>query len=307
MSVKNMVRSSLNRFGYDIMKISTAEQMRQVYGAAFSLPPNSDLGQTLSHVPPEKQAKMFKASIKYLCEPFHQAVFFGDRLLTIDKAASFLDDEKFAKSFKAVVGQHNYDQYEGTQTISWRLHTLVWAAKNAVHLPGDFVELGVFKGHMAQVVCDNANIESTGKNFLLFDSFEGYSKELSSPEDFAGNPDFFDFANRIYREKNIYESVCERFHSRPFVKVIKGFVPDALIGNLPEKIAFLHLDLNSALAEMKALEVLFDRVSPGGLIIFDDYGWKQYKKLRDTHDKFMNDRGHSILELPTGQGLVVKR
>jgi len=44
-----------------------------------------------------------------------------------------------------------------------------------------------------------------------------------------------------------------------------------------------------------------------GYIVFDDYGWKHFKKQRDAENRFMADRGHFILELPTGQGLVIKQ
>jgi len=52
--------------------------------------------------------------------------------------------------------------------------------------------------------------------------------------------------------------------------------------------------------------VLFDRVSPGGLVVFDDYGWSGYAAQKVAEDAFMRQRGHSILELPTGQGLLIK-
>ena len=81
--------------------------------------------------------------------PDHASVFWGDRLLTLDKSAGFLEDEKFKRAFAEIRGSHQYDQYEGKDTIAWRLHTLCWAAKNAVMIDGDFVECGVFKGDMA--------------------------------------------------------------------------------------------------------------------------------------------------------------
>jgi hypothetical protein len=52
---------------------------------------------------------------------------------------------------------------------------------------------------------------------------------------------------------------------------------------------------------------LFDRVVPGGVIVFDDYGWKLFEKQKEAEDIFMKARGYEILELPTGQGLVIKR
>lgn len=74
----------------------------------------------------------------------------------------------------------------------------------------------------------------------------------------------------------------------------------------PERIAYLHIDLNSANAKISVLEVLFDRVVSGGVIVFDDYGWKSFSRQREAEDRFMAERGYRILELPTGQGLVIK-
>jgi predicted O-methyltransferase YrrM len=87
---------------------------------------------------------------------------------------------------------------------------------------------------------------------------------------------------------------------------VRGIVPDSFQTAVPEKIAFLHVDMNSATAELLALEHLFDRVSPGGMIVFDDFGWSCNVNQMKAELAFMNQRGHHILELPTGQGVVIK-
>jgi len=71
-------------------------------------------------------------------------------------------------------------------------------------------------------------------------------------------------------------------------------------------IAFLHIDMNSVQAEMYALEHLFDKVTPGGFIVFDDFGWTTNVNQMKAELTFMNERGHQVLELPTGQGVVIK-
>ena len=82
-------------------------------------------------------------------------------------------------------------------------------------------------------------------------------------------------------------------------------MPESLV-DAPEVIAYLHIDMNSPGPERAALEVLYERISAGGVLVFDDYGWVPFRKQKETADEFINARGHTIVELPTGQGLAVK-
>ena len=61
-------------------------------------------------------------------------------------------------------------------------------------------------------------------------------------------------------------------------------------------------------AEMATLEHLFDRVVPGGVIIFDDYEWAgRYRPQKLAEDPWLDARGYRATPLPTGQALVIKR
>lgn len=238
--------------------------------------------------------------------PLHLSVSWGDRLLTLDKSAGFLEEPRFRAAFEDIKGSHQYDQYGGRDTIAWRLNTLCCAAKWALRAGGDFVECGVFKGDMAWVVLQVVGGENI-PCFWLYDSFEGFSPKWSSSEDYPDNPGFLEFANEHYRLEGMFEYVTGRFIDDRNVKVIKGFLPEALDQVCPERIGFLHMDLNSPRAEVAVLERLFERVVPGGVVVLDDYGWKLFHKQKEAEDEFMRARGYEILELPTGQGLVTKR
>jgi hypothetical protein len=254
---------------------------------------------------PETVTRDFNAMVRSLFK-VHQTVSWGDRLLTLDKVCGFLENEKFGLALDEIRESHKYDQYNGPDTIAWRLNTLVWAAQCALRTGGSFVECGVFKGDMSWVVAQAIGPERIPK-FFLFDSFEGFSPQCSDPSDFPDNPNFFDFANSVYRQEGLYQRVCDRFSCFPQFKVIKGFLPDALHYECVEKIGYLHIDLNSPRAEVAVLDRLFDRVVPGGVVVFDDYGWKLFRIQKKLEDSFMRARSYDILELPTGQGLVVKR
>jgi hypothetical protein len=236
----------------------------------------------------------------------HLTLTWGDRLLTLDKTAGFLTRPAFHAAFESIKGSHQYDQYNGPDGILWRLNTLCWAAHSGLGVGGEFVECGVFKGDMAWVVLNTIGPAKVPR-FYLYDSFEGFSETYSGPDDYPLNPGFLDFANKHYREQGLYEYVRDRFAPFPNVRVVKGFLPEALAAESPDRIGFLHVDLNSPRAEVAVLERLFDRVVPGGVIVFDDYGWKLFEKQKIVEDEFMRARGYEVLELPTGQGLVVKR
>jgi O-methyltransferase len=236
----------------------------------------------------------------------HASASWGDRLLTLDKSADFKEVPAFAEAFGTILGSHLYDQYSGPDSIAWRLNTLVWAGRCALCTGGDFVECGTFKGDMAWVVLQTIGSERIGR-FWLFDSFDGFSPDYSSPADFPESPGFLDFANGFYRQPGLYEAVRERFAPFANIRVVKGFLPETLDAATPGEIGFLHIDLNSPRAEIAVLERLFDHVLPGGAVVFDDYGWKMFHEQKQAEDKFMRRRGYEILELPTGQGLVIKR
>jgi O-methyltransferase len=46
---------------------------------------------------------------------------------------------------------------------------------------------------------------------------------------------------------------------------------------------------------------------PGGLVVLDDYGWNHYPRQQTSADAFFASHAHRAVELPTGQGLVIKR
>jgi O-methyltransferase len=253
------------------------------------------------------KARIVDFTLRTLVEPSHHGFFWGDRLLTLDKSAAFLDEPAFRNALEQADSSTGANQYASPDGIAWRYHTLIWAARSCLELPGDYVECGVYRGDMSWMITQCVDLHAAGKKLYLYDTFAGldprYPNEFTSPvaENFA------QFSAGEYRAQDIEGHVRRRFVPFDYVVVTKGVVPDVLHEIAPERIAFMHIDMNSPKAEAGALEVLFDRVSPGGIIVFDDYGWKTFAKQKEAADRFMAARGQLIMELPTGQGLMIKR
>lgn len=213
-------------------------------------------------------------------------LFAADNLITWGKSIGWTQDEPFVNAFNA----HAVEPVE--RTIAWRTATLTWAVRQALRVEGDLVECGCYKGTTARILYDVAGLADSPRRLFLYDLFD-------DAEDVARHamPD---------HGPDLEARVRERFAGLKNVIITQGSVPESLAQASPEQIAFLHVDMNNVTAEIGALEALFDRVAPGGVIVLDDYGWTAYESQMAAERKWFADRGYYVLELPTGQGMVIK-
>lgn len=228
--------------------------------------------------------------------PNLSSVFQGDNLITFQKSVGFMADPAFVRA----VRRNSTCLDEDTRI--WRVHTLVWAGRNALNLPGDFVELGVLRGFMSGCVFDCLDFAGLPRRFFLYDTFEGLAE--FDPADHSEN--FYNSLQAGYSQEGIYEHVRDRFAPYPNVIIVKGAVPGSLAQAAPERVSFMHVDLNSSKAEVAALEFFWERLVPGAHIVLDDYGWSAFREQKRAHDAFFATKKLAVLELPTGQGVVVK-
>ena len=244
----------------------------------------------------DERAKRFRDALD-LFQQIFGSVYAFDNLIALQRSAGFRADPHFRKSFDA------HARTEQQKSLMWRLHTLTWAAQQCVSIPGDFVECGVWRGFSARVIADFLEFRDIAKIYYLYDTFRGIPPAYNSENR----------SNAVYLAETeadpdaVLNLVRAAFSDFPNVRIVAGTVPETFAMACPDKIAFLHLDMNAAASEIAALEVLYDRLSPGGMIVLDDYGWTGYAAQKKAEDRFFEAYGQSVLELPTGQGLVVKR
>ena len=232
------------------------------------------------------------SAIQELYDEANVQGFFGDNLIALSRNLSFAADDAFMSAVR-----DNQTDEDGEKL--WRLHVCCWAARGALSLAGDFVECGVYKGQSAGVVAQYLTFGAQNRSFYLYDTFTGLVETLSTQEE-------RDEINPHYEWDGTYQAVVEKFAPFENIHVVKGIVPDVFATTSPEHIAFLHLDMNSGIAETAALDALFDSIVTGGFILMDDFGRYEQRALCETHYAWWQTRGQQVLELPTGQGLVIK-
>lgn len=224
--------------------------------------------------------------------------FSGDGLTTIGRNIGFLDDQKFMAAFTRAIDRFEVPSLVPVlEAIIWRKHVLCSLAKQALHLPGDFVECGVEWGFGVDVMTDYLDFHRCKKRWYLFDTFQGVP-ESQKDEGFMKSADI----TRGRQQK----AVEDKFSHLPNIRIIQGMLPDALSGHCPETIAFLHIDLNNSRAEVDTFLALYPKVAIGGVIVFDDYGFLAFAKQHVTERSLFHRLGLAVTELPTGQAILIK-
>ncbi len=148
--------------------------------------------------------------------------------------------------------------------------------KSIVNLPGDVIELGVYKATSLVRLATFRNLleNDFSRKIVGFDAFGKFPTEnLTLEGDFA----FIDRFEQDGGDGLAINDVREILKEKNFQNVAlkEGNVFQTLPRYLEEypatRIAFLHLDMDVKEPTAYALELLYARVVPGGLIVLDDY------------------------------------
>ena len=144
------------------------------------------------------------------------------------------------------------------------------------NVPGAIVEMGVWRGGCGAFMAWCAKKYTTQRTVWLFDSFEGLSPFSDEDSEKAAKKQRKGGKVFAAPQKDAEEIVL-KLNVRERVKIVKGWFKDTV----PEtkqhigKIALLRLDADIYEPTKYCLNELYDLVSPGGIIIIDDYGaWK---------------------------------
>ena len=176
------------------------------------------------------------------------------------------------------------------------VYMLTALAQKSLILPGHVMEAGVWKGGTAKVLLHLIREHSklNQKDLFLFDSFEGM-KNTTAEVDRHLVGDFSDTSSESVQQ---FLGKDERVHYR------KGWIPETFGGLESKSFCFAHIDLDLYQSVKDCLEFAYPRMSKGGIIVLDDYGYASCPGAKKGADEFFADKTEKVLPLHTGQGIV---
>ena len=165
---------------------------------------------------------------------------------------------------------------------------------------GDFVEVGCHSGQSATLFQKIIRHFDTNRTLHVYDSFEGLPEV--SPED--GKTSFE--KGQMATTREVLLSNFQQLGLEPPV-VHQGWFEDTLPTELPERIAFAHLDGDLYASVKTSLEYVYPKLSKGAVCLIDDYcdpaifdAYNPFPGVKQACDEFMIDKREKVSVLYAG-------
>jgi hypothetical protein len=188
-----------------------------------------------------------------------------------------------------------------TMTGSLRIHALIDAVSyiDRAGIPGAIVECGVWRGGSMMACAMTLQHLGVGdRQLYLFDTFAGMTPPTDDDRDHHGN-----FASTFFARlrgqgrsdwcaatlQEVQSNMVWTGYPRKHIAFVEGDVLETIPRDAPDPIALLRLDTDWYESTKHELEHLYDRVSPNGIVIIDDYG--HWQGARKAVDEFLAARG----------------
>ncbi|VAW44891.1 SAM-dependent methyltransferase [hydrothermal vent metagenome] len=206
-----------------------------------------------------------------------------------DNYKMWLLDSEFRKMFRKL-SPHNFFSEE-------RKYTLKEITKSLKNIDGNIAECGCYVGASAWFIAN----ELPNTDFYLFDSFEGLSEpnkyDQSKPGVHQWKKGDFDVPEELLR-KNL--SCFRNIHIK------KGWIPERFNEVEDKKFRLVHIDVDLYQPTFDSLSFFYERMTPGGIIVMDDYGFLNCPGAFKAANDFIYNKPEQIIQLSTGQGIIIR-
>jgi O-methyltransferase len=210
------------------------------------------------------------------------------RVLPAATYSPWLDDRDFIRIRKAI--------QQNTLVDIYRCYELWLLGKQAAGIAGDFLEVGVWRGGTGCLLAECAR--QSGKRAFLADTFRGVVKAGVNDTRYSGG-EHADTSERLVRD------LAASLHLNN-IHILTGIFPDDTGSQAPDRIALLHCDVDVYSSAKSVVEWALPRLSTGGVIVFDDYGFSGCEGVTRLANEMRSIPGLFFLHNLNGHAVFVK-
>lgn len=209
-------------------------------------------------------------------------------------AVTFNDiDDPFFINIFPLVKRHTITSSNGPVPLWMLFKSIEYIVKNKI--PGDLAECGVWNGgSMLLAAMSLIHFGDTSRKIYLYDTFAGMPKPddidkrwdgipaLPTWESYAANGKLWGYGGTV---EIVQEVMRASQYPQDKLVFVKGMVEDTLPAQMADQLALLRLDTDLYKSTYHELVHLYPKLSSGGILIIDDYGY--YQGSRAATDQYI--------------------
>lgn len=211
----------------------------------------------------------------------------GPAMKRVDRLRIRKDDE-IARLMQTEAGQAEYWRRLDTEC---RQSPLIELLEESLGLEGDVIECGVYRGATTRLMGRRMRDVAPSKKLFACDSFEGFPQDRILDADLGPFRFRFKVRRKFRHASDVPERLIAYFDAyRINGYVVKGFFSDTLPKMKPRKYCFMFIDCDIYESHLDCLNVLYEQLVPGGIVVFDDYAEPKWPGASRAVDEYFADQ-----------------
>jgi O-methyltransferase len=203
----------------------------------------------------------------------------------------WLDDPAYLAIAAAITNNTLVDTYKCHEL--WRL------VEHAVHLGGDVIEVGVWRGGTGCLMAAHAQALGSPATVFLCDTFRGVVKAGEHDSSYVGG-EHDDTSIETVR------ALAARLNLTN-IRILEGIFPDDTASELGDRrFALCHIDVDVYESARSILDWVWPRLRAGGIVVYDDYGFSNTDGVTRLVNERANQPGGLTIHNLNGHAVVVK-
>jgi O-methyltransferase len=232
----------------------------------------------------------YKGSAKFVIDGLHYGRSFPSA-----NYAPWLGDEAFMYIYKLIKKNTLVDIYRCYEL--WQLVQNI----NLINPQAAILEVGVWRGGTAGIMASQLVNVNSAANLYLADTFSGVAK--------AGEKDsFYKGGEHNDTSQQIVEEVLRNKSQYNNYKILKGIFPEDTAHeiNAAELFGLCHIDVDVYDSAKDILEWVWDKLIPGGVVVFDDYGFHSCTGVTKLVEGYRHYPDRHIIHNLNGHAIMIK-
>jgi len=207
--------------------------------------------------------------------------------------APWRNDKEFIELFNKIRKYTYVDKY--------RCYELWQLVSEVNKINGALIEVGVWRGGTGAIISKKAELCGIEDTIYLCDTFEGVVKTDSKKDPYYRDGEHKDTSVKIVKNL-IYKKLKLKN-----IKILKGAFPDETKELITDdNFRFCHIDVDVYNSAKDIVKWIWNRMSLGGIIIYDDYGYEGCKGITEFVEEERNNQDRLVIYNLNGHAIVVK-